>query len=218
MATKAKTRAGTRNPSRPRDRAATRARILRATGELLAAQGFAALGVNAIARRARVDKVLIYRYFGGMEALLAAYAEEGEFWWSVDDLLGVDLPPPERDGAAAWLALALRRHVGWLRTHPLTMEILSWEMVEPNRVTERLAEVRERRSMALIGRLLGRFPAPAELDVAALSALLGAASNYLAIRARATRLFNGLDLGRRGDWDRLFDMVERIGAALLDPT
>jgi AcrR family transcriptional regulator len=55
---------------RPRDRAATEERILTAVGEVLARDGFAAIGVNAIARQAGVDKVLIYRYFGGLPELL----------------------------------------------------------------------------------------------------------------------------------------------------
>ncbi len=47
-------------------------RILNAALEILAAEGFAALGINPIARRAEADKQLIYRYFGGLEGLLQA--------------------------------------------------------------------------------------------------------------------------------------------------
>ena len=57
-------------PPRRRDRAATEERILTAVGEVLARDGFAAIGVNAIAKQAGVDKVLIYRYFGGLPELL----------------------------------------------------------------------------------------------------------------------------------------------------
>jgi hypothetical protein len=55
---------------RSRDRAATEERILAAVGQVLARDGFGAIGVNAIAREAGVDKVLIYRYFGGLPELL----------------------------------------------------------------------------------------------------------------------------------------------------
>ncbi|MFM2350941.1 MAG: hypothetical protein RIR04_1907 [Pseudomonadota bacterium] len=50
----------------------TTQRILTAALEILAEQGFGALGINQIARRAEADKQLIYRYFGGIDGLLSA--------------------------------------------------------------------------------------------------------------------------------------------------
>ena len=73
-----------------KDREQTRARILQAVGRLLAESGFRELGVNAIAREAGVDKVLIYRYFGGMPELLRTFAEEGDFWPQLSELAGED--------------------------------------------------------------------------------------------------------------------------------
>jgi len=63
-----------------RNRKATEQKILKAVGSLLARGGFRTFGINAVARQARVDKVLIYRYFGGMPDLLRAYAEAGTYW------------------------------------------------------------------------------------------------------------------------------------------
>lgn len=45
-----------------------------AVGVLLAEGGFQRLGINAIAARAKTDKVLIYRYLDGLDPVLAAYA------------------------------------------------------------------------------------------------------------------------------------------------
>ena len=47
-----------------RDRERTKARIVDAVCGLLTRSGFRAVGVNAVAEAAGVDKVLIYRYFG----------------------------------------------------------------------------------------------------------------------------------------------------------
>ena len=60
-----------------RNREATRGQLIKAVGEILAEKGFAALGVNAVARQAKVDKVLIYRYFNDLEGLIKAFAQEG---------------------------------------------------------------------------------------------------------------------------------------------
>ncbi|HRW79035.1 MAG TPA: helix-turn-helix domain-containing protein, partial [Candidatus Sabulitectum sp.] len=57
---------------RTRDSEKTREAIMDALERILTREGFTGVGVNALAREAGVDKVLIYRYFGSLEGLLAA--------------------------------------------------------------------------------------------------------------------------------------------------
>ena len=68
-----------------RDKDQTKQKILQAVGKLLATGG--GLGVNVIAREAGVDKVLIYRYFGGLPELLRAFMTSGEFWPEFEDVM-----------------------------------------------------------------------------------------------------------------------------------
>ena len=75
-----------------RDSAKTKERLLEAVDDVLARDGFGGLGVNTLAREAGVDKVLIYRYFGGLNGLLKAYAEAGDLWWTVEEITA-DAPP-----------------------------------------------------------------------------------------------------------------------------
>lgn len=201
--------------SEARDREATKARLLQAVDDIIAEEGFSAIGMRSVARRAGVDKVLIYRYFGGLPGLLAAFADEGDFWWSVDDLLA-DLPQGARgrDAIASSLALVFRRHVAFLRAHPITMEVIAWEMHERNELTEALEGVREERSQQMMCRLADRLG----VDRAAFLkrygptfALLGAATNYLSVRGRRLRVFNGIDLQTDRGWQTLMNAA----AALL---
>src|SRR5262245_61271359 len=83
-------------PSDPRSRAD---RILDAVARLLPESGFDGLAINAIAREAGVDKVLIYRYFGGLPGLLEAFAQRGDYWPSAEELVGDD-PPADRSELA----------------------------------------------------------------------------------------------------------------------
>ena len=63
-----------------------RARILEALGALILSDGLEGVGVNALARAAGCDKVLIYRYFGDLDGVYAAFAVSRDFWWSVEEL------------------------------------------------------------------------------------------------------------------------------------
>ena len=117
-----------------RDKEATKARLLDAVGAILAREGFGALGVNSVAHEAGVDKVLIYRYFGGMTDLLHAFGQSGDFWPSITEVLGEDpselleLPLADR-----W-ALGLSRYAEALRRRPVTKEILAWEQIATARL------------------------------------------------------------------------------------
>ncbi|XOV74734.1 MAG: TetR/AcrR family transcriptional regulator [Phycisphaerales bacterium] len=76
--------------------------MIRAVGTLLARDGFQGMGVNALAREAGVDKVLIYRYFGSLDTLIDRYCQEVDFWPTADELISYDetaameMPPSER--------------------------------------------------------------------------------------------------------------------------
>lgn len=63
-----------------RNRPATEDRIRSAAWRLLEREGLPSWGVNAVAREAGVDKVLLYRYFGGHEELLLHLLERNRFW------------------------------------------------------------------------------------------------------------------------------------------
>ncbi|HEV2178794.1 MAG TPA: helix-turn-helix domain-containing protein, partial [Gemmatimonadaceae bacterium] len=63
-----------------RDREATRNKLMDAVERIAIRDGFEACGVNAIAQEAGVDKVLIYRYFGGVDGLISTVIAERAAW------------------------------------------------------------------------------------------------------------------------------------------
>jgi TetR/AcrR family transcriptional regulator len=67
--------AGEEKPRQTRDAAATRARILKAAEKEFAKKGLKGTRIDAIAKRARCNKALIYHYFGGKEDLFSAVLE-----------------------------------------------------------------------------------------------------------------------------------------------
>ncbi len=192
-----------------RDRELSRKKLINAVGKLLAKKGFQAMGVNAVAREAGLDKVLIYRYFGGLPGLISAFAVEYDFWPSVTELAGGDkqaflaLPVEER------LATGVRNYMRSLRNRPLTREILSWMFLEQTETTRDLDAVRQRIGQELLD-LAGIEELDPDLDGMALMAIIGAATNHLCARTGKIRYFSGMDLTDEKDWQRLEDMLVRI--------
>ena len=192
-----------------RDREATERHILEATGRVLARDGFRGLGVNAVAREARVDKVLLYRYFGGLAGLLETYARSADFWPAEEELV------PAGPGAdpAAMAAAMLAGLVRGLRRRPATQDVLAWELVEPNPLAERTAEARERAGLRLMERLPGEL-APG-VDLPAVAAILSAGLTYLVLRSRTAPAWLGVPLGDVRGWRRLERAARAVIHALL---
>lgn len=199
---------------RPRDRAATEARILAAVGEVLAREGFGAIGINTIAREAQVDKVLIYRYFGGLPELLRAWGASGRFWPAVAELIG-----PERDAMLALptaerFALFFDRFIDALRARPLTIEILAAEIVQRNALTAILEAEREIWGEQ-VEALLGGEEFRRRPELRGVTLLLVAGVQYLLVRARTIRIFGGIDLRSDAGWASIKASLRDAATRLL---
>ena len=191
-----------------RDREMTRSRLIEAVANLLAKEGFKGLGVNAVAREAGVDKVLIYRYFGGLPELIAAFGREGNFWPSIKELAGGDVVAYGRLPLAEQLSQLSRNFLEAIRSRPLTQEILAWEMVERNNLTVELETVRENTMMNFFEMFFHKTDKGP--DIAAMGAIIGAGISYLVCRGRKIRLYNGIDLDTEAGWRRLERAIETM--------
>ena len=186
-----------------RDREETRKKILAAMGRLLARKGSRGLGINAIAREAQVDKVLIYRYFGGLDQLYHAFAMEGKTFPSLEEMtegrLG-ELPNLSPAEAVKVIILGFARAI---RRRPITKEMMRWELQERTVLTDVLASERNRQSQqwfALAPDLHGA-------DLPAMVSLLIAGQVFLTLRAKTADTYNGIELRSESGWKRIEDTV-----------
>ena len=63
-----------------KDRERTEKKILDAVGSIIASDGFEGIGINAVAQQAGVSKMLIYRYFEGLNELISSYLLQKDYW------------------------------------------------------------------------------------------------------------------------------------------
>lgn len=184
--------------ARERDRDTTRQRILDAAAKVLSDDGFAAFGVNAVSREAGCDKVLIYRYFGGLEGLAEALGARLDVW------LGPLPQPTGIRGYGAVMAAVLGEYLKALRGNPLLKRILAWELQDTNELTRQLGRAK---SLAVTQWFIGvraqSGPPPEMVDAPAINAILIAAAHHLALREAHDGTFAGLDLTLPQTWPRI---------------
>ena len=193
-----------------RGRLKTEQRILDAVGTLLLEQGYPAVGINAIARQAGCDKVLIYRYFGGFDELLLAFAETATLWWEVDEIIFESAADCARIPLHEYLQTLLDRYVAALEARPLALEIMAWEMSAQNNLTQALARIRSERGMELVKRIRSYYHQP-NIDIGGILGVFGAAINYLVIRTRKQS-----QQYKTEEWWRLQQTIARLLQAYAD--
>lgn len=172
---------------------------------ILSEEGFDRLGVNAVAKRAGVSKVLIYRYFGSYEGLLRAVAEQIDPLDSTmaERFLNLEGPQPPPAKIVQMVLERLHRQVA---SNQLVRQLMLWELTNQNEVTETLAASREEVGVSQTAALADYFAAAgieADLDLQALVALATAGVFYLTLRSSSVQMFNGVDISSEAGWQRI---------------
>ncbi len=185
---------------RSRDKDGTQAELLSAVQRVIEQDGVAGLGVNAVAREAGVDKVLIYRYFGGLEGLLTAFAESAAFWPTVAEIV-VDRSALDAMSLGDAVAEVMVRYARALRKRPLTLAVLAGEVASRSPFHAPLEAAREQFGRALGELVQARIPPGVDLE--AVTAIASAAVHYLALRARFIKRYNGVAIDEDAGWRRL---------------
>jgi len=195
-----------------RDRGASARALVGAAAEVLGEAGFQGFGVNAVARAADLDKQLIYRYFGGVEGLIAAVGEE------VAQRLAERLAPLAALGEAkTYREMVERMALGLmqaLRDDKLLQRIAAWEIADASPLVQTLTRARSKVMTQWIAGMRGELTPPAHVDAPALNAFIIAAVQHLVLAGAASGQFAGMKLANDKDWERVRGVAKQIVASV----
>lgn len=193
-----------------RNRAATTQRIVDALEQLLTQGGLAHLSINRLADAAQVSKVLIYRYFGGLEGLLDYYVRMGRliphYPTAVIEQIR-PLQPADLAPLCSGQALQLFRQ---FRASRAARELLKTTVQE----NDPLAGVVSRAQDEELTRLVSQLAFVEGADYQATSAVVLGALSFLTIQAQNDRPMIGIDLRSEAGWRRIEKAIEVIYKAL----
>lgn len=186
-----------------KDRELTAQRILDAVGELIADEGFERIGVNAIAQKAGVSKMLIYRYFGGLDELIAQYLLRKDYW------ANTDVHAISATDVAGSLKRLFAKQIAQLREDVTLRRLCRWELTADNANIRQLRESREQKGCELI-RMVGQLTGSGDAEVAALATILSASISYLVLMEEQSDTYNGIDLQRDEGWMQITNGLNLI--------
>ncbi len=184
-----------------RNKEETKKKIFDATGKLIAKNGFHALGINAVAREAGVDKVLIYRYFGKLPDLLKAFMDEGNFWPDPEDFI----TDCDKTNLRETSFTIFSGYASFLRKNSISREIFRWEIIERNELTEMIAAVRESHGVRLTESIKKTLELSSEKAIAvdSVSAIIISGLYYLVLRSKTVDMFSGVDISSDSGWNEI---------------
>ena len=193
-----------------RNRAQTSQRIINALEEVIAEKGIDGIGINRISEKAGVSKVLIYRYFGGLDGLLSYYVKMGRLFPLLNPVTLEQLRPVhENDLAKLWYK-QLVHSFRFFRQFPAAFQILKATVTEDSPLAEEVSKAFDEE----LTRLVGQLAFVKGADVQAISAIMAGAMAYLTLLSKNNRTLVGINLTTEEGWQRIEEAVRIIYTGL----
>lgn len=186
-----------------KSREQTECKILEAVASIVESDGFEKLGINTIALKANVSKMLIYRYFGGLEELVARFIMQKDYWANTDTLI----LNPHSVGDS--IKSKFRNQIEQLRNDVTLRRLCRWELSCHNASIDRLRDKREENGCNLI-KVVSRLTGSSNSEVASLASILSASISYLTLIEDQCPTYNGIALQTDKGWEQIAQGVDMI--------
>ncbi len=186
-----------------RDKEQTKQRLIDAVGVLLREKGFRHVKVNEIAAEANISKILIYRYFGGLDGLIDAYIKQKDFW------ITYEFPADLKENLKSRIKQMYDHQIKSMRCDEAFKELHLKELADKKPLSEEVETIREKNGLQLI-REVAEFTSRPEEEVAALASVLGGAITYFSLFERMNGEFNGINLNSESGWEQLSKGIDVI--------
>ncbi len=185
----------------------TKAKILEAVESIILKEGFAALGINLIAKEAAVDKVLIYRYFTNLNGLLKEFIKGKDYFSNVNniDLL---IEKAGQNELKIIIKSILIEQLKYLLNNKILQEILIWELSNKNEITDFIAGEREKAGVINLQAIAEKFDN--NINIEGISSLIVGGIYYLVLRSKTVSVFNGVDISTEQGWTKIKDAINTL--------
>ncbi len=183
----------------------TEKRLLEAVSKVIEEEGFTKIGINRIARRAQCDKVLIYRYFGGLDGLLVAWARQYDFYSFAYSEFINQIEQTSTSNLGEIIKAVLSKQLEYLKDNRLMQELYVWEL-SGNSSFRAIQTEREKNGYKLqleLEKRLGNSCKDCNFNLA----VIIAAINYIILFTCQYNMFNGIDFSKPEAWDGLKNVI-----------
>lgn len=191
----------------------TEKRLLDAVSHIIENDGFTKIGVNRIASQAGCDKVLIYRYFGGLDGLLVEWAKRHDYYSFAYSEFIDSIKQSEKWDIRQIVKDVLFRQLHYLKENVLMQQLLVWEL-SGHSSFKGILEERERIGYKLQEELNKSLDIGNDNDMSV--AIIISAINYIVLFTRQYPKLNGIDFSKPEAWSRMEAMISKYVDFIFD--
>jgi len=183
----------TDGPVRNKER--TKENLIIALGEILKKDGFSGLSISRVAEEAKVDRRLIYEYFGGLEGLVKEYLNNNDYWnIRTEEISGI-IESSKADNGKALAYQVLENQFDSLIGNEEMRRIITWGLSERLAVLKELDLKREHIGDQLLREVFDGTFDHSDKNFRAMYAILMGGVYYLTLHSKMQENpFCGIDL------------------------
>nr|WP_294876815.1 TetR/AcrR family transcriptional regulator [uncultured Pedobacter sp.] len=200
-----------------RDKERTMLKLIAAVGEIIKNEGYTALGVNNIAKKAEVNKKLIYRYFdNNVNNLIETYVKTKDYWIGLSGDMERLMAESQIDGGRPMVKTILKTHLSFFYTEEEMQKIVIWETSEKSKLMKEVGLKREAFGEEVFKLLLPNFE-KSDIDFRAIMALQVAGIIFMVLQSQASgNPFCGIDINNPNDMDRILKSLDQLTDLVYD--
>jgi AcrR family transcriptional regulator len=183
----------TDGPVRNKER--TKANLVTALGKILKEDGFSGLSISRVADVAKVDRRLIYDYFGSLEGLVKEYLNSNDYWKISPEEIGDIVQTSKEDSGKKLAYSVLENQFDSLIRNEEMRRIITWGLSEKLPILKELDLKREDIGNRILSEVFDGHFEDSDKNFRAMYAILMGGVYYLTLHAKMQENpFCGIDL------------------------
>ena len=197
-------------PKPSKNKAETKRRLIQAVGELVKTEGFSGLKISTVAKKAEVDRKLIYRYFGGLNYLIESYVVENDYWMLFSDNMKKMILETKFANSEQLITAVLQNQFKFFLTEKDMQRLILWELSTDSPLMQSIHNVREDMAQKFL-ELTDQHFKDSEVNFRAIAALLVGGIYYTVLHT----MFNGgnftdIDISTEDGQSEMLKAIEKI--------
>ena len=182
--------------------------INKAAIHLIKEGGFLNISVRKIAQVAGIEAVVFYNRYKDSNEFIAEFVKKYDYWLG-DIIKHIE---KEENIQEQWVNI-LTALFDSLQTNKIMQELLKWEMLNTNEISEQTARLREFHTLPLVQKYEEYFE-NSSVKISSLSALIIGGIYYLILHSNAS-MFGGIDIKTKDGEEKIRNAIEYLGDILF---
>lgn len=196
--------------SRVKDKEKTKQKLIWAVGEIIRLEGFDSLTASKVARKAEVDRKLIYRYFGSLNYLIEAYVVENDYWMIFSDKMKEMLGQQNYSGSEEIITSILQNQFKFFISQKEMQRLILWELSVDNPLMRSIHNARESMGHKFL-ELTDEHFGNGKVNFRAVAALLVGGIYYTILHTVYNGgAFAGMDINSQSGKDELLKAIGQV--------